>query len=85
MASTAAISDPHSAGYAAVVAQGDTFHGEFITIGALVQGDDATESAQVRLPVKMMNRHGLLASGADGFLDAVRRSAIPLVAPRLLA
>jgi hypothetical protein len=85
MASTDAISDPNSAGYAVVVAQGYTFPGEFITIGALVQGDDATESAQVRLPLKMMNRHGLLAGSAEGFLDAVRRSAIPLVAPCLLA
>jgi hypothetical protein len=33
----------------------------------------------------MMNRHGLIASGAEGFLDVVRRSAIPLVAPCLLA
>ncbi|NTV39475.1 MAG: DUF853 family protein, partial [Demequinaceae bacterium] len=30
-----------------------------------VQGEDATESAQVRLPLKMMNRHGLIA-GATG-------------------
>jgi len=65
MASTDAITDPNSPEYAAVVAQGYTFPGESITIGALVQGDDATESAQVRLPLKMMNRHGLIA-GATG-------------------
>jgi len=65
MASTDAITDPNSPEYAAVVAEGYTFPGESITIGALVQGDDATESAQVRLPLKMMNRHGLVA-GATG-------------------
>jgi len=65
MASTDAITDPNSPEYAEVVAQGYTFPGESITIGALVQGEDATESAQVRLPLKMMNRHGLIA-GATG-------------------
>ena len=65
MASTDAITDPNSPQNAAVVAEGYTFKGESITIGALVQGDDATESAQVRLPLKMMNRHGLIA-GATG-------------------
>ncbi len=65
MASTDAITDPNSPEYAAVVAQGYTFTGESITIGALVQGEQANESAQVRLPLKMMNRHGLIA-GATG-------------------
>lgn len=65
MASTDAVNDPNSPEYAAVVADGYTFPGESITIGALVQGEAATESAQVRLPLKMMNRHGLIA-GATG-------------------
>jgi hypothetical protein len=65
MASTDAITDPNSPEYAALVAGGYTFPGESITIGALVQGDDATEAAQVRLPLKMMSRHGLVA-GATG-------------------
>lgn len=65
MATTDAITDPNSPEYAAVVAQGYTFDGESITIGALVQGDHATASAQVRLPLAMMNRHGLIA-GATG-------------------
>jgi len=65
MAADDAITDPNSPEYAAVVAEGYTFPGESITIGALVQGDDATASAQVRLPLKMMNRHGLIA-GATG-------------------
>lgn len=65
MASSDAITDPNSPEYAAHVAEGYAFDGESITIGALVQGEEATESAQIRLPLKMMNRHGLIA-GATG-------------------
>ena len=43
MASTDAITDPNSPEYAALVAEGYTFPGESITIGALVQGEDATD------------------------------------------
>ncbi|MDN4478442.1 DUF853 family protein [Demequina sp. SYSU T00039] len=57
--------DASSPEYAALVAEGYTFDGPAITLGALVQGEDAIESAQVRLPLAMMNRHGLIA-GATG-------------------
>ncbi|GIG55464.1 helicase HerA-like domain-containing protein [Demequina activiva] len=57
--------DPLSAEYAQIVAEGYSFGGSSITLGALVQGEDATESAQVRIPLAMMNRHGLVA-GATG-------------------
>ena len=60
-----AATDPNSPEYAQEVAQGYTFDVPSITVGALVQGADATESAQVRLPLPMMNRHGLIA-GATG-------------------
>lgn len=59
------MTDPDSPEYAAHVADGYAFEGEAIAIGALVQGEEATETAQVRLPLKMMNRHGLIA-GATG-------------------
>ncbi|MCB2412441.1 DUF853 domain-containing protein [Demequina sp. TTPB684] len=65
MASADDTTGPNSPEYAAAVAEGYTFKGESITVGALVQGEGATESAQVRLPLKMMNRHGLIA-GATG-------------------
>lgn len=58
-------SDANSAEYAEIVTAGYTFEGESLSIGALVQGEEATESAQVRLPLAMMNRHGLVA-GATG-------------------
>ena len=57
--------DALSPAYATHVTEGYTFPSESITVGALVQGKDATESAQVRLPLRMMNRHGLIA-GATG-------------------
>src|SRR5664279_1060205 len=86
MASTDAISDPNSPDYAAVVAQGYTFPGGSITIGALVQGDQATESAQVRLPLKMMNRHGLIAGATgtgktrtlQGFAESLSDGGVPV-------
>ncbi|WP_296667663.1 helicase HerA-like domain-containing protein [Demequina sp.] len=58
-------SDPFSAAYASTVAAGYTFEGGSIALGALVQGEDANADAQVRLPLAMMNRHGLIA-GATG-------------------
>src|SRR6187431_3138782 len=57
--------DPLSAEFAATVAAGYTFDGPTLPLGALVQGEEATESAQVGIPLAMMNRHGLVA-GATG-------------------
>ena len=47
-----------------VVTAGYTFEGAALEIGALVDGE-AVPSAQVRIPVAMLNRHGLVA-GATG-------------------
>ncbi|MCR6713053.1 MAG: DUF853 domain-containing protein [Demequina sp.] len=57
--------DPNSAEFAQEVAAGYTFDGPTLKLGALVQGADATESAQVAIPLAMLNRHGLVA-GATG-------------------
>ncbi|PVU83764.1 DUF853 domain-containing protein [Cellulomonas sp. WB94] len=51
--------------WAAKVTAGYTFAGEMLHLGALVEGDTPTTSAQVGLPLAMMNRHGLVA-GATG-------------------
>lgn len=48
----------------AAIARGYTFDGPTIAVGALVNGDPVPE-AQVRIPLAMMNRHGLVA-GATG-------------------
>ena len=57
--------DPLSPDFAATVAAGYTFDSPTLALGALVQGEEATESAQVGIPLAMMNRHGLVA-GATG-------------------
>ena len=57
--------DPNSAEFAQEVAAGYTFDGPTLKLGALVQGADATESAQVAIPLAMLNLHGLVA-GATG-------------------
>jgi len=46
-------------------AQGYTFAGPTLPLGALVENDVAVPGAQVGLPLSMMNRHGLIA-GATG-------------------
>jgi DNA helicase HerA-like ATPase len=51
--------------WAAKVTAGYTFAGEMLHLGALVEADTPTPSAQVGLPLAMMNRHGLVA-GATG-------------------
>jgi DNA helicase HerA-like ATPase len=86
MASSDAITDPNSPEYAAQVAAGYAFEGESITLGALVQGEEATESAQVRLPLKMMNRHGLIAGATgtgktrtlQGFAESLSDAGVPV-------
>lgn len=49
---------------AQIVAAGYAFEGAALSIGALVDGDPVP-SAQVRIPLAMLNRHGLVA-GATG-------------------
>jgi DNA helicase HerA-like ATPase len=51
--------------FAATVAAGYTFDSPTLALGALVQGEEATEAAQVRVPLAMLTRHGLVA-GATG-------------------
>ncbi len=60
--------DPHAA-HVAAVAKGYGFAGPALELGALVVDDDGTPTprpdAQVRIPLAMLNRHGLVA-GATG-------------------
>ncbi|MGH2385325.1 MAG: helicase HerA-like domain-containing protein [Candidatus Limnocylindria bacterium] len=49
----------------AAINAGYGFDGHAIIFGAAMQGDDALPTAQVRVPLSMMNRHGLVA-GATG-------------------
>ena len=54
----------YSAEVAAIV-QGYTFDEPAIELGVVVDGDDPVPSAGVRIPLSMLNRHGLVA-GATG-------------------
>ena len=49
----------------AAIAAGYGFDAPAITFGAAMRGEDAIPGAQVRVPLQMMNRHGLVA-GATG-------------------
>ncbi|WP_262850585.1 DUF853 domain-containing protein [Mumia quercus] len=49
----------------ATVAKAYAFEGAALDIGALVDGGEARPEAQVRIPLAMLNRHGLVA-GATG-------------------
>ncbi len=50
---------------ARIIAEGYAFCGTALELGSVVVGDTADPSARVRIPLAMMNRHGLVA-GATG-------------------
>ncbi|MBR9855666.1 MAG: DUF853 family protein [Algicola sp.] len=47
------------------IAQGYTMKGDYITMGAGMLGGETITDAHIKVPLKMMNRHGLIA-GATG-------------------
>ncbi|RLD27207.1 MAG: ATPase [Bacteroidetes bacterium] len=47
------------------IAEGNTFKGDFITLGAAMLDGETIKDAFVKVPLKTMNRHGLIA-GATG-------------------
>ena len=47
------------------IIQGNTFKGEFITVGAAMLHEQTITGAHVNIPLKTLNRHGLIA-GATG-------------------
>lgn len=60
----AALEGPLNAEQIAAIIKGYTFEGETLDVGALVNTEPVA-AAQVRIPLAMMNRHGLVA-GATG-------------------
>ena len=48
-----------------VIKEGYTFKGESVKIGAAILDGEVVEEAAIYLPLKTMNRHGLIA-GATG-------------------
>ena len=51
--------------FSAYINEGYTFKGEYITLGSAILDGEAISDAQVKVPLKTMNRHGLIA-GATG-------------------
>ncbi|MBE9491149.1 MAG: DUF853 family protein [Bacteroidetes bacterium] len=47
------------------ISQGNTFKGDFITLGSAILDGETVKEAFVKVPLKTMNRHGLIA-GATG-------------------
>ncbi|HEA28971.1 MAG TPA: DUF853 family protein [Leeuwenhoekiella sp.] len=48
-----------------IIEQGNTFKGDSITLGAAILEDEVLTNAYVKVPLKTLNRHGLIA-GATG-------------------
>ena len=51
--------------FIAHINEGYTFEGDFITLGAALFNGEAPGEANVKIPLKTLNRHGLIA-GATG-------------------
>lgn len=47
------------------IAEGNTFKGDYITLGSAILDEETVKNAYVKVPLKTMNRHGLIA-GATG-------------------
>ena len=47
------------------IKEGNTFKGDFITLGSAILDGETIKDAFVKIPLKTMNRHGLIA-GATG-------------------
>ena len=47
------------------IAEGNTFKGDYITLGSAILDEETVKNAFVKVPLKTMNRHGLIA-GATG-------------------
>ncbi|MFV0533450.1 MAG: helicase HerA-like domain-containing protein, partial [Cumulibacter sp.] len=56
---------PQTSEAAAEIAAGYTFDGPALRLGAVLHEDEVHTDAKVRIPLSMMNRHGLIA-GATG-------------------
>ena len=47
------------------ITEGNTFKGDYITIGSAILDEQTITNTYVKIPLKTMNRHGLIA-GATG-------------------
>ncbi|MFD3747335.1 helicase HerA-like domain-containing protein [Nocardia sp. NPDC058633] len=86
-APSAAPSDPAATGPAAEIAAGYAFGGPAVELGTVMVDGVADPAARVRIPLRMMNRHGLVAGATgtgktktlQGIAEHLSRAGVPVV------
>ncbi|WP_280298402.1 helicase HerA-like domain-containing protein [Nocardia neocaledoniensis] len=78
---------PAASGEAAEIAAGYAFDGPALELGTVMVGGAADPAARVRIPLRMMNRHGLVAGATgtgktktlQGIAEHLSRAGVPVV------
>ncbi|MEV0332452.1 helicase HerA-like domain-containing protein [Nocardia sp. NPDC050717] len=78
---------PAASGEAAEIAAGYAFDGAALELGTVMVGGAADPAARVRVPLRMMNRHGLVAGATgtgktktlQGIAEQLSRAGVPVV------
>ncbi|MGW5923094.1 helicase HerA-like domain-containing protein [Nocardia fluminea] len=79
--------EPGSTGAAAKIAEGYAFSGPALELGTVMVDGVADPGARVRIPLRMMNRHGLVAGATgtgktktlQGIAEQLSRAGVPVV------
>ncbi|MFC9472764.1 helicase HerA-like domain-containing protein [Nocardia sp. NPDC056952] len=80
-------SNPTASGAAAQIAEGYAFSGPALELGTVMVDGVADPGARVRIPLRMMNRHGLVAGATgtgktktlQGIAEHLSRAGVPVV------
>ncbi|WP_446224798.1 helicase HerA-like domain-containing protein [Nocardia sp. IBHARD005] len=86
-ASTASAAKPAASGAAAEIAEGYAFSGPALELGTVMVDGVTDPGARVRIPLPMMNRHGLVAGATgtgktktlQGIAEHLSRAGVPVV------
>ncbi|UGT54012.1 helicase HerA-like domain-containing protein [Nocardia asteroides] len=86
-ASSESSTAPAASGEAAEIAAGYAFDGPALELGTVMVGGAADPAARVRIPLRMMNRHGLVAGATgtgktktlQGIAEHLSRAGVPVV------
>ncbi|MGW6123310.1 helicase HerA-like domain-containing protein [Nocardia sp. NPDC055165] len=86
-ASEESTSKPAASGAAAQIAEGYAFSGPALELGTVMVDGVADPGARVRIPLRMMNRHGLVAGATgtgktktlQGIAEHLSRAGVPVV------
>ncbi|WP_194829583.1 helicase HerA-like domain-containing protein [Nocardia sp. XZ_19_231] len=79
--------EPSASGAAAQIAEGYAFSGPALELGTVMVDGTADPGARVRIPLRMMNRHGLVAGATgtgktktlQGIAEHLSRAGVPVV------